>query len=847
MRNKRKINNKGFTMAELMIVVAIITVLSAVAFIAVQTYQRRMKQLEYNGIAKEIYVAAQNHLTMVKGQGYLGRTANGTPYEGINKEYKDKEVSYFIVNSGIISDPSSSGKKWSDSVLELMLPFASVDETVRMGGNYIIVYQKTTGQVIDVYYSGSDNRFKCDFNDTDLSAEGLPPIRTNSDSLRNYKGGKVVGYYGSESSDIIIKQGEKIDTPKIEVKNGARLEVIIKNPNVKTEESSAEPKENVQLKLIIKGKTSGISKSITLIEESGTVIHNEVGVESTSADASLFTVVLDDITSDKREFKDKNNIPRRLGTHFNELFCLENEYAEGSGVLIPGEEIEIKAVAFNNKEFTNIAESTICTTNSLFADETLIDPSHGSTAYISNIRHLENLANGISNIDANNDNLKYSKAIQTTDLSWDGFVSELSSETHPKIKVYTSDSSKSSDEDYFIPITTNYTLSYDGNYLENTHSIEGISVKDTGIKVAGEGEGHPSLGCTGIFSTLKPKSMISNLELIDIEAIGTNAAFIDLENNSHESGVGSLIGYANDITITNVLSHTSEGNSSITVTGSTNVGGLIGIMNVGTVQKCASTLLVSNTGTGNNTTAGGLIGKSEGGTVVASYSGGHTDGSTGMYSSDSYNVTSTAGRAGGLIGDSSRTIIQYSYSTCSVSGTTAGGLIGSATNGTIENNYALGLVDKTKTTIGAFIGSLTLTPPSTLSNTNKYYDIINEYYDETAKEVKYLKPVGNTDSNITAIDENAETFNSFAKNDKTAFPFDNTLHTRYYDKYFFTTVIELYSTSEESIVTVNDFVSSHYGDWPSPEIFVFNDTNSTNGTTGDTGNGDNSTESTHNG
>ena len=69
---RKKKADKGFTMAELLIVVAIMTILGGVAFIAVIQYQKSLTQLERNSIAKEIFVAAQNHLTMAESQDHLG-------------------------------------------------------------------------------------------------------------------------------------------------------------------------------------------------------------------------------------------------------------------------------------------------------------------------------------------------------------------------------------------------------------------------------------------------------------------------------------------------------------------------------------------------------------------------------------------------------------------------------------------------------------------------------------------------------------------------------------------------------------------------------------------------------
>ena len=93
-------NNLGFTMAELLIVVAIIGVLGGVGFIAVQSQQRSMTQLDRDAVAREIFVAAQNHLSMAESQGYLGREAGafGTEEEPSGTDGDAEEgVYYFVV------------------------------------------------------------------------------------------------------------------------------------------------------------------------------------------------------------------------------------------------------------------------------------------------------------------------------------------------------------------------------------------------------------------------------------------------------------------------------------------------------------------------------------------------------------------------------------------------------------------------------------------------------------------------------------------------------------------------------------------------------------------------------
>ena len=60
---RKENGEKGFTLAELMITVAIIGVLAAVSFIAVAGHQKKLRLLEMDNTAREIFNAAQNLLT----------------------------------------------------------------------------------------------------------------------------------------------------------------------------------------------------------------------------------------------------------------------------------------------------------------------------------------------------------------------------------------------------------------------------------------------------------------------------------------------------------------------------------------------------------------------------------------------------------------------------------------------------------------------------------------------------------------------------------------------------------------------------------------------------------------
>ena len=141
------------SLAEVLLVIGIVAILAAVSFVAVFRYQRSMHQLEMDGIAKEIFVAAQNHLSAAEEQAYLSNSSFGSP----DTVEPDKGIYYFIVGDTGAGYTDPNG----DTVLSLMLPFGSVDETVRLGGSYIVRYQKYPAQVLDVFamkgYGCEDN------------------------------------------------------------------------------------------------------------------------------------------------------------------------------------------------------------------------------------------------------------------------------------------------------------------------------------------------------------------------------------------------------------------------------------------------------------------------------------------------------------------------------------------------------------------------------------------------------------------------------------------------------------------------------------------------------------------
>lgn len=773
-------SRQGFTLAELLVVIAIITILSGVVFIAVWTYQRSMGQLERDGIAKQIFIAAQNHLTAARGEGYLGRTKFGTKGEA-SEDIKGNY--YFVVTNGSVSEDG-------DEIFDLMLPFGALDETILADGSYLIRYNKDSGTVLDVFYCtthGSPDRFN---NRIDASKDYFDLLAVagdrNKSQRRTYTKGDdcIVGWYGGAEG---IEHKEPLEMPRITKHNEEILWIDVSDDN--------KNKEGASLRLEVTGETSG-AVVVFILRKDG-VNHSDERIKW-EENGSTCHVVLDDITTAGRNFSAINSISS------------DNFHSRNGINFRPGEELFLRAIAYNNTGLaldanTGTERKPNYITNSLFADGT------NTTARISNFRHFENLDRGLSGF-ANTNAAKSGQAIpsaeQTKDLVWlnenssltgstkpEDFVSAVKyirkenlNETNNTVNVYVGNTAET--ENCLHPVNLNYGLSYDGK-----------SYQDSKVCVN-------STGAAGLFGTIGDNgSSIKDLQLLDFSVAGA-------------SNTGALAGTMTNCTVTNVLAYNSSSDRTPTVTTTGgSAGGLIGSMSGGSVTKSAAALVVNGSGS-----AGGLIGSMSGGSVTASYAGGHTENAEyWTHNADLereegiYNVRAASGTAGGLIGSMSGGMVSGSYSTCSASGTMVGGFVGSGSGVNISNCYCTGLVfGNTK---GAFAGSIGGT-----INACRYFEIINEVQDVN-QGFTPLSSVGGGASNggITAFDASAASYNEFCGAPtvwQPAHAYDGALGTNGYygGKYNLKTINQL----DSGAGTSGFAVSAHYGDWPAPEAFVFN-------------------------
>ena len=222
-RNRK---NSGFTLAEVLIVVAITVILMGVAFVGVQSYQRSSTRLEFDGIAKEIFIAAQNHLTAAESQGYLKIENNQFGHLGTLSD-SEKEDIYYILASDTESE-----------IKNLMLPNYALD-SMAMGGSYIIRYQPSSATVLDVFYSRPGRSSLLTVTGKTLTEADYPTLM--SDTVNYRKGGEknrenynkenvVVGWYGGAEA---VPRGIRLQAPSFEVINAEKLHVKVTDRTLK--------------------------------------------------------------------------------------------------------------------------------------------------------------------------------------------------------------------------------------------------------------------------------------------------------------------------------------------------------------------------------------------------------------------------------------------------------------------------------------------------------------------------------------------------------------------------------------------------------------------------------------
>ena len=206
---KNQTANSGFTLVELLAVVAILLLVGLIAVFSLNKLRRTLRQHELDAKAQIIYVAAQNRLAELRAAGQEALCINGFDNSGsiVHKmEYDSRHMDESAKNTDfyylLINDTSDK----SQTAATALLPSSAVDQEL-WNGYWCIEFAPGTGSIYAVFYSETT----------------LPDHDDLNTSYRNFNyrlKTASVGYYGG---DIAQTQDISKFNPSITIENTEKL------------------------------------------------------------------------------------------------------------------------------------------------------------------------------------------------------------------------------------------------------------------------------------------------------------------------------------------------------------------------------------------------------------------------------------------------------------------------------------------------------------------------------------------------------------------------------------------------------------------------------------------------
>lgn len=175
----------GFTMTEILLVVAILAVLFGVTAVGLVQMQKELRQKELDSKAETIYMVAQNRLTELAASGRSDLYDPAKRYDilplGImpsDSEIEREDASLYYVSAAQLGENSAA---------QALMPTSRIDKALR-DADWVIEFDPASGSVYAVFYSES-------------SKMNYQPKEFNSlrSKQRRLKAGATVGYYGGDA------------------------------------------------------------------------------------------------------------------------------------------------------------------------------------------------------------------------------------------------------------------------------------------------------------------------------------------------------------------------------------------------------------------------------------------------------------------------------------------------------------------------------------------------------------------------------------------------------------------------------------------------------------------------
>lgn len=361
LKNRRK-GKAGFTMSELLIVVAIVIVLFAVAVLSLVTIQKNLRQKELDSKAEILYVAAQNRMSELRAGGYESlyqydeNKVNGVAKVGLIPLDAPEEDAEDAITKDTLCYVVSADRVEVGKAAASVLPESSVDAEL-WNNHWVIEYDPESGSVYGAFYSEEE------ITSGDVSTT-LPTylnrMRVRQTRLHN---GAKIGYYGGAR---VISGTTDTLKPDISIDNREKLTATFYCNNPYADELTF----NIKV-------SDGRNEYVKVVKYSE--------LRQLNSKTWYYTWVMDSLESEKTRFYNQTDHKLACGTDITVTLSVESQNANVDG-----------------KSYTR-------KTNSLFR---YAEGTPAGTALIAYGRHLQNLD------EASHVSDTITRAVQVSDLSF---------------------------------------------------------------------------------------------------------------------------------------------------------------------------------------------------------------------------------------------------------------------------------------------------------------------------------------------------------------------------------------------------------------------------------------------
>lgn len=208
---KNQTANSGFTLVELLAVVAILLLVGLIAVFSLSKLRRTLRQHELDAKAQIIYVAAQNRLAELRAAGQEALCINGfdnsdsivhkMEYDPRHMDESAKNTDFYYL---LVNDTSNK----SQTAATALLPSSAVDQEL-WNGYWCIEFAPETGSIYAVFYS-------------ETTLPGHDDLNTSYRNFNYRLKTASIGYYGG---DIAQTQDISKFNPSITIENAEKLVV----------------------------------------------------------------------------------------------------------------------------------------------------------------------------------------------------------------------------------------------------------------------------------------------------------------------------------------------------------------------------------------------------------------------------------------------------------------------------------------------------------------------------------------------------------------------------------------------------------------------------------------------